>query len=100
MSHTDVEAIAVWEGELLWPQDLTTASLIDCRGVISAGIWLHQWLRDHPGCALIGLAPGVRQQFQAAGLPVICYDRLSDAQAGVGLAERLALWNEEDESTS
>ena len=97
---TQSEDVVVWEGELLWPQDLTVGPLIDCRGVVSAGVWLYSLLRQHPGCALIGLAPGVRQQFQAAGLPVICYDRLSDAQAGVGLAERLALWDEDDEPTS
>jgi hypothetical protein len=89
--------VAVWSGELLWTQDLEVRPVIDCRAVISLGFWSHDWFRAHPGLALIGLAPGVRQQLQAAGLPVICYDRLSDAQAGVGLAERLALWDEGDE---
>ena len=51
---------------------------------------------QRPGCALIGLAPGVREQFQAAQLPVIYYDRLSDACSGVSADERAALWSEDE----
>ncbi|TVR13256.1 MAG: hypothetical protein EA401_07185 [Planctomycetota bacterium] len=104
-AHQD---IASWSGELLWPQDLPDAPIIDCSQVSAVGSWLHHWLRQRGQRSIVGASPAVRRQLSAARLPLLWYATLqqvpsADAGAarphGVSSGERALLldqWSEED----
>lgn len=77
--------------ELLWPQDLPEAEIIDLGGITAVGIWVHAWFRAHPNQGVVGARPDVRRQLEAAGLPIL----FRDPQAiGVTATERSALLND------
>jgi hypothetical protein len=87
--------IATWQGELLWPTPLPSATVIDARGVAALGCWVHDWLRARPGTVLVA-APELGQRLLRAALPVRWYATLDEALAaggaGVSASERATLW--------
>jgi hypothetical protein len=95
MDKTAKTTIA-WRGELLWPQAVGDAMVIDLREVTAIGVWLHEWFRKHPNRAVVGGPARLKRQLQRAGVPVLWYDHMRDALAssgGVSASERDMLWN-------
>ena len=93
MSETTVVA---WSGELLWPQDLPEAEVIDVSGVTAIGSWLHAWFRAHPDQAVTGANPAIRRQLAQAAVPVVWSDHPHKApNGGVSAGERALLWGDE-----
>ncbi len=85
-----------WSGEMLWPQVLTEAKVIDCSQLQSLGTWAYAWLRARPQCALIAAPSHIKDQLRAADLPVIWYNHCEELQAdsgGVSPSEREMLWS-------
>ncbi|TVR41778.1 MAG: hypothetical protein EA402_12610 [Planctomycetota bacterium] len=96
--------IAVWRGRLLWPCALDEAPVIDCRELECLGTWAYEWLREHPGCAMVGAHPELKRQLSQAQLPILWYKHLDqvpslstsgNSQRGVGPDERALLWGDE-----
>lgn len=99
--------IAQWSGELLWPQDLPDAPVIDCQQVTAVGSWLHEWLRQRGQRNIVGASRSVRRQLSAARLPLLWYATLQQLPKGdaggrthgVSSGERALLldqWSEEE----
>lgn len=106
--NTEAEhTVVTWSGDLLWPQTLPDAAVIDCSQVTAVGSWLHAWLRQRGQRALVGANPSIRRQLSAARLPILWYATLQQVpkadvpgrQHGVSHGERALLlgeWSEED----
>ena len=83
-----------WRGtlvtnELLWPQELDTAEIVDLSDIHAVGTWIHDWFRAHPGQGVVGANPDVRRQFEHAGLPILWRDPRT---SGVSAQERAELF--------
>lgn len=90
--------VARWNGDLLWPTPLPEAPVIDASAVTAWGVWVHDWLRAHPGVAIVG-GEQIRDRLQRAEVPVRWYRALDEAMhasdsttAGVSPSERAMLW--------
>jgi hypothetical protein len=84
------EPIVQWVGaliadELLWPQELIEADVIDLSGITAVGTWIHVWFRARPNQSVVGARPEVRRQLEAAGVPIVFRDH---ASVGVTSQER------------
>jgi ActR/RegA family two-component response regulator len=75
--------------ELLIPQELPTAEVVDLSEVVAAGTWIHDWFRAHPGQGVVGALPDIRRQFEHAGLPILWRDPRSH---GVSAQEKAELF--------
>jgi hypothetical protein len=93
---TEITAkIAVWSGELLWPQPLSEGDLIDLGQVASLGTWAYAWFRARPQQAVTGVNPTLKRQLSRAGVPVRWSDLpQTPAEGGVTASERAMLWGE------
>lgn len=87
-----------WHGDLLWPTPLPEAPVIDASTVTAWGVWVHDWLRAHPGIAIVGNEQ-IRDRLQRAQVPVRWYRGIDEAlhagnstTAGVSSSERAMLW--------
>ena len=88
--------VVAWSGELLWPQELPVADVIDLSAVTAMGSWLHGWFRAHPDQAITGASPALRRQLAAAAVPVVWSDHPRKAPTtGVGPGERAMLWGDD-----
>jgi len=87
----DPPEVAVWSGELLWPQPLPEGAVIDLSAVTALGCWAHAWFRARPQLAVSGASATLRRQLLRAGVPVRWRDL--PRQAGVGRDERAALFD-------
>jgi hypothetical protein len=89
------KATAIWRGELLWPTDLPDGRIIDLSAVTVLGVWTHDWFRTHPNRAVVGGAAHLKRQLAGASVPILWYERLSEATAtgGVSASEREMLWS-------
>jgi hypothetical protein len=94
----DMESIARWSGELLWPQELVEASIIDLSGVTALGSWAHAWFAARPGQGVAGAHPRLRAQLDQAGVGV-CWRDPTRIIAGVTRSERQALFADELQDT-
>lgn len=86
-----VPALATWHGDLLWPQELPDAEILDFSGVAALGSWAHAWFRRRGQRCVVGASSGVRRQLQDAGLPILWYASVAEAQRrdrGVTRSER------------
>jgi hypothetical protein len=84
--------VAIWDSELLWPQDLPSAEVIDLSRVEVMGSWVHDWLRSHPEQAVTGAQPLIRKQLVRAGVPVVwCDHPRKPASGGISAGERAML---------
>ncbi len=64
--------VARWTGELLWPQDLPEAAVIDLARVTALGTWAYAWFAARPQQAATGASPALKRQLQRAGvLPAV-----------------------------
>ncbi len=93
-SGTPNPAHLAWHGdlassELLWPQELLSAEVVDLSDVVAAGTWIHDWFRAHPGQGVVGASPDIRRQFEHAGLPILWRDPRSH---GVSAQEKAELF--------
>lgn len=88
---------AQWSGEMLWPQELSEAKVIDCTALTALGTWVYKWLRERPQTALVGAPAHIKEQVHAAALPVIWYNHCEDIAGndagGVSPSERDMLWS-------
>ena len=88
--------VSVWTGDYLWPRpDLEDATIIDLSEVTAVGSWLHAWFRGRGQRKVVGAQRRVRQQMQAAGLPILWYATMKEAghsDHGVTASERAMLW--------
>jgi hypothetical protein len=84
-------SVVIWRGELLWPQDLPEADIIDLGQVEVLGVWVHDWFRSRPGQAVTRANPAVRRQLTEAGVPVTWSDH-PQRSGGVSSAERAGLF--------
>lgn len=88
-------SVAVWLGELLWPQDLPEADVIDLGQVTAMGVWMHDWFRARPDQAVTGANPAIHRQLARAGVPVVWSDHpRKPPSGGVGSGERAMLFGE------
>ena len=89
--------MAVWEGELLWPQKLEESSVVDMGKVTAVGSWLYSWFREHPETSVVAALPDIKRQLQTAGLPILWYATCSSLRpvqgGGVSPSEREMLWS-------
>lgn len=89
----DDATIEVWGSELLWPQDLPVADVIDVSQVELMGTWVHEWLRQHPEQAITGASPAIRKQLVRANVPVVwCDHPRKPLSGGVSNSERAMLF--------
>lgn len=86
-------SVVTWSRELLWPEDLPEAEVIDLSQVEIMGCWVHDWLRGHPEQAVTGAQPLIRKQLARAGVPVVWSDhpRKPSAAGGLSAGERAML---------
>lgn len=91
-------AVVRWQGDLLWPTTLPSAPVIDARAVTAWGVWVDDWLRAHPGIAVVG-GEQVRDRLTRAEVPVRWYRAVDEAVlandatvGGVSPSERAMLW--------
>lgn len=85
-----------WVGEMLWPEHLELAPIVDLSAVTLLGSWVHALFRAYGQCRVVGASPAVRQQLEQAGLPILWYRTVSEASAsghGVSPSERAMLWS-------
>lgn len=75
--------------EWLLPRELPADEVFDFSHLAAVGTWLHDWLRTHPGQAVVGARPEVRRQLEQAGVPVLFRDPRS---VGVTAQERSELF--------
>jgi len=87
-----------WNGDLLWPTLLPEAPVIDASAVTAWGVWVNDWLRAHPGVAIVG-GEQVRDRLLRADVPVRWYSAIDEAlragdatTTGVSPSERAMLW--------
>ena len=88
-----------WTGELLWPQELAEAEVIDLARVTALGTWAYAWFAARPQQAATGATPALKRQLQRAGVALLWCDH-PHGQAGVSAAERALLWGEETAQAS
>ena len=86
---------AHWHGDMLWPSEVTSAPIINCEAVQSAGSWLCAWFREHPKVRVVGAPEAMKTLLQSAGLSILWYDSFEEAQqaGGVTPSERAMLWS-------
>ena len=91
-----MQANGHWSGAMLWPQELSESTVIDCSELQALGTWAYAWLRERPQTALVAAPPHIKAQLQAAQVPVIWYNHCEeiadDAAGGVSPSEREMLW--------
>lgn len=84
---------ARWDGELLWPQELALGDHLDCRGLVSLGVWAHDLLKARPGTTLVGCNDRILKQLDLAGVPIRKAPAALAAGQGVSAAERRDLFS-------
>jgi hypothetical protein len=88
--------VVAWHGDLLWPQELPDAEVIDLSDVRAAGAWIVDWFRRHPNRTVVGGSDFIKRQLRRGGAPVFWSDSLGSASqqtGGVSPSEREMLWN-------
>lgn len=83
-----------WSGELLWPQPLPEAAVIDLARVTALGTWAYAWFAARPQQAATGATPALKRQLQRAGVSLLWCDH-PHGQSGVSAAERALLWGDD-----
>ncbi|MFW5829448.1 MAG: hypothetical protein ACOCXA_04225 [Planctomycetota bacterium] len=89
--------IAYWQGEMLWPQTLPDAPVLDFSGLEAVGVWVYSWLREHPGRSVVAASPAIKRQLQQVDVPVLWYRSIAEVPSaddgGVTPSEREMLWD-------
>jgi hypothetical protein len=80
------EACVAWVGtliedELLWPQPLAEAEVIDLGGLTAIGTWVHAWFRARAGQAVVNACPASADNWKRPGWPCCSATRPWSASA-------------------
>ena len=90
------EEMIHWCGDMNWPCELVDSEIIDCSELESIGVWVYEWIRQHPQIALVAASDSIKREFTAASLPVLWYnhcEEISQDTGGVSPSERDMLWS-------